>query len=80
MKTRVNLTIEKSVLAKAKQYAEEINESLSEIVENYLKGLEKKRSSESLLDYIDQLDVPSMAADIDFTKDYHKAKSDKYGN
>ena len=80
MKTRVNLTIEKNVLTKAKQYAAEINESLSELVENYLKGLEKKRSSESLLDYIDQLEVPEIATDMNFTKAYYEEKSEKYGN
>ena len=80
MKTRVNLTIETKVLTKAKQYASEINESLSELVENYLKGLEKKRNSESLLSYIDQLDVPSIAPDIDFKKEYYKDKTEKYGN
>ena len=80
MKTRVNLTIEKNVLTKAKQYAAEINESLSELVETYLKGLEKKRSSESLIDYIDKLEIPKISSDLDFKKEYYLDRAEKYGN
>lgn len=79
MKTRVNLTIEKDVLTKAKEYAAEVNESLSELVEGYLKNLEKKRSSESLIDYIDKLNVPKIPSEIDFKKEYYLDKAEKYG-
>lgn len=78
MKTKVNLTIEKSVLAKAKEYAADVNESLSGLVENYLKGLEKKKK-ESFLDFVDNLDVPNLRSEINYKEDYHKGKSKKYG-
>lgn len=80
MKTRVNLTIEKDVLTKAKEYASEVNESLSELVEGYLQSLERKRNSESLIDYIDKLDVPKTPSDIDFKKEYFLEKAGKYGH
>lgn len=78
MKTKVNLTIENSVLIKAKKYAEEVNESLSGIVENYLKSLEREKK-ESFMDYVDKLEVPKTAPDIDFKKEYYTERSKKYG-
>lgn len=78
MKTKVNLTIEKSVLEKAKAYAEEINESLSGIVEDYLETLSKTKK-ESFVDYIDKLEVPKLPADLDFKQEYYSEKAKKYG-
>lgn len=76
MKTKVNLTIENEVLIKAKEYAAEINESLSGLVEEYLKSLEKSKKTKSLIEYVEHLDVPPIAADIDFKKEYYL---EKYG-
>ncbi len=39
MSTKLTLTIEKSVIEKAKKYARERERSLSALVENYLKAL-----------------------------------------
>lgn len=80
MKTRVNLTIEHEVLIKAKKYASQIEESLSELVEDYLKKLAKKADSESLIDYIDKLEVPEISAEIDLKKAYYNNKTEKYGS
>ena len=79
MKTRVNLTIENEVLINAKRYASQVEESLSELVEDYLKKLAKKSDSQSLIDYIDRLDVPKIDAEIDFKKAYYQTKSEQYG-
>lgn len=79
MKTRVNLTIEHEVLVKAKKYAAQVEESLSELVEDYLERLAKKADSQSLLDYIDKLEVPEVDAEIDFKKAYYENKLEKYG-
>jgi hypothetical protein len=80
MKTKVNLTIENEVLINAKEYAATMNESLSGLVEEYLKSLEKSKNTKSLIEYVENLDVPSIAADIDFKKKYYSDKSEKYGN
>jgi hypothetical protein len=80
MKTKVNLTIENEVLINAKKYAATMNESLSRLVEEYLKSLEKSKNTKSLIEYVENLDVPSIAADIDFKKEYYSDKSKKYGN
>ena len=79
MKTRVNLTIENEVLIRAKKHAAQVKESLSELVEDYLKKLAKKNYSQSLIDYIDRLDVPKIDAEIDFKKAYYQTKSEQYG-
>ena len=39
MITKLTLTIEKSVIEKAKKYAREKERSLSDIIENYLKAI-----------------------------------------
>ena len=79
MKTKVNLTIEHDVLIRAKQYAMEANESLSGLVEDYLRSLEKSKNTKSFVEYVENLEVPSIAADFDFKKEYYKDTSEKYG-
>lgn len=39
MNTKLTLTIEQEIIAKAKLYAKEKNRSLSDLIENYLKTL-----------------------------------------
>jgi len=49
MNTKLTLTIEKSIIEKAKKYASEKGRSLSDIIENYLKVItkeEQKREEE----------------------------------
>ncbi len=41
MNTKLTLTIEQSVIEKAKKYAKEKERSLSDLIENYLKALTK---------------------------------------
>jgi hypothetical protein len=79
MKTKVNLTIEHDVLIRAKQYAMEANESLSGLVEDYLRSLEKSKNTKSFVEYVENLEVPSIAANFDFKKEYYQDKSEKYG-
>ena len=38
MNTKLTLTIEQEIINKAKKFAKENNRSLSDIIENYLKG------------------------------------------
>lgn len=79
MKARVNLTIEQDILSKAKKYASEIGVSVSELVENYLKNVSKKTDTESLINFIDRLEVPKIDENIDFKKQYYEDKAEKYG-
>lgn len=43
MNTKLTLTIEQTVIEKAKEYAKEQGRSLSDIVENYLKAITKHK-------------------------------------
>lgn len=79
MKARVNLTIEEDVLTRAKKYALEIGTSVSELVENYLKSVPNKTNSESLIEYIDNLEVPKIDKNTDFKKQYYIDNAEKYG-
>ena len=46
MNTKLTLTIEQEVIKKAKEYAKDKNRSLSDIIENYLKMLNKEEHKE----------------------------------
>ena len=46
MNTKLTLTVEKSVVEKAKSYAKGVDRSLSELIENYLSSLVQEDPSE----------------------------------
>lgn len=48
MNTKLTLTIEQSVIEKAKKYAKEKERSLSDLIENYLKALTKDSDYDEL--------------------------------
>ena len=48
MNTKLTLTIEQSIIEKAKKYANEKGRSLSDIIENYLKVITKEDNHESI--------------------------------
>ena len=48
MNTKLTLTIEQSVIEKAKKYASEKGRSLSDIIENYLKVITKEEEKKDI--------------------------------
>jgi replicative DNA helicase len=48
MNTKLTLTIEQSVIEKAKKYASERGRSLSDIIENYLKVITKEEQKRDI--------------------------------
>ena len=48
MNTKLTLTIEQSIIEKAKRYAKEKERSLSDLIENYLKTITKDTKSEAI--------------------------------
>ena len=63
MTTKLTLTVEQSVIAKAKAYAKKTNRSLSELVENYLDTLtqenaDKKQLSPRLKTIVGRVKLP----------------------
>lgn len=82
MKTRLNITIEETVLAYIKSYAAARQMSVSQIIEDHLKSIaqsgEQKRN---ILEVIDEMDTPiGIDADKDLIKAYHDARGEKYGS
>lgn len=83
MSTKLTLTVEKSVIEKAKIYAKSKGRSLSDIIENYLKTL----TSEENIDNSDLSPLVKsmkgafkMPEDFDYKKDLTDALSEKYLN
>jgi len=81
MVTKLTLTIEKSVIQKAKKYAKEKERSLSDIIENYLKAITEDEKGEEI--EITPL-VKSLKGSFKAPKDFSykeeltKALSEKY--
>jgi hypothetical protein len=81
MNTKLTLTIEKSLIDKAKKYAKGKGRSLSDIVENYLKVIIKEDTAK----VIDSTPITSSLRgsfkapdDFDYKKELSKRLSEKY--
>jgi Family of unknown function (DUF6364) len=65
MKTRLNITIEESVLNKARLYAAKKSISLSELIEVYFKNLTRPVRKKNIIQLVEELSIPK----IDLSKD-----------
>jgi hypothetical protein len=81
MNTKLTLTIEQSLIDKAKKYAKGKGRSLSDIVENYLKVIIKEENTK----VIDQTPIASSLRgafkapkDFDYKDELSKGLSEKY--
>lgn len=80
MNTKLTLTIEQTVIEKAKTYAKDKGRSLSDIIENYLKTITKEQKIEEELSPL----ITSMrgsfksAEPFDYKKELSKGLSEKY--
>ncbi len=81
MNTKLTLTIEQSVIDKAKQYAKGKGHSLSNIIENYLKVITKEgaKSEIEITPIVKSLRGSFKAPlDFDYKKELTKSLSKKY--
>ena len=81
MNTKLTLTIEKSVIEKAKRYAKQKNRSLSAIIENYLKAIAEDKIDEEieLTPIVKSLKGSfKVPKDFDYKKELTKILSEKY--
>ncbi len=81
MSTKLTLTIEKSVIEKAKKYARTRERSLSDLIENYLKALTKEDpiNKEELTPTVKSLKGSfKMPKDFDYKKELSERLSEKY--
>jgi len=81
MNTKLTLTIEQTIIEKAKKYASNKGRSLSDIIENYLKAItkEEKEEQNSLTPIVKSLKGSFKAPEnIDYKKELAKGLSEKY--
>ena len=80
MNTKLTLTIEQSIIEKAKSYAKERGRSLSDIIENYLKAITtEKRVVEDISPLVNSLRGSFKAPEsFDYKKELSKGLSEKY--
>lgn len=81
MSTKLTLTIEKSVIEKAKKYARNRERSLSDLIENYLKALTKDelKNQEELTPIVKSLKGSfKVPKDFDYKKELTERLSEKY--
>jgi len=81
MNTKLNLTIEHTIIEKAKKYANGKGRSLSSIVENYLKAITKEDNIENtdLTPIVKSLKGTFKASkNIDYKKELTKRLAEKY--
>jgi Family of unknown function (DUF6364) len=80
MKTRLNLTIDESLLASMKLFASKEQMSVSELVENYFYALTKPTKKKSILDVIERLPAPTkISTDADLKELFYKEQVKKHG-
>lgn len=81
MNTKLTLTIEQTLIEKAKEYAKKKGRSLSDIVENYFKVIVKEEgvlTSESTPITDSLRGSFTMPKDFDYKKELTKALKEKY--
>ena len=81
MQTKLTLTIEQSVIDKAKRYARERERSLSDLIENYLRALtnEKESVDEPLSPLVKELrGAFKLPKDFDYEKELTDRLAKKY--
>ena len=81
MNTKLTLTIEQTIIERAKAYAKEKGRSLSDIIENYLKAItrEQRESETEITPLVKSLKGSFKApADFDYKKELAKGLIKKY--
>ncbi len=82
MNTKLTLTIDQSVIEKAKKYARKRERSLSDLIENYLKALtseENNKVEEELTPTVKSLKGSfKLPENFDYKKELTDRLSDKY--
>jgi hypothetical protein len=74
MKSRLNLTIEESVLQSMKQYAEKQHTSVSDLVEDYFRNVTKPVKKKSFMDLVDKLPPHDIDPKADLKELYYQDK------
>ena len=79
MKTRLNLTIDDTLLDNIKIYASNKQTSVSELVENYFKRITKPAKRKNIISMVEKLEKPKIDSKADLKDLYYQDQSKKYG-
>ncbi len=79
MKTRLNLTIDDSLLANMKVYANRRQTSISELVEGYFKNVTKPAKRKNIISLVEKLETPVIDRAADLKELFYKNQAKKYG-
>ena len=79
MKTRLNITIEDSLLTNIKAYANKQQTSVSELVEHYFKNITRPARINSILTLVEKLQPPEIDTTADLKDLFYKEQAKKYG-
>ena len=72
MKSRLNLTIDESLLKSTKLYAEKHNVSISELTEDFYKTITQPKKKENIIDLIESLGKPKVRIHGDLKELYYQ--------
>jgi len=80
METKLTLRLDKNVIIRAKDYAQNHNISLSKMVESYLDSMTKKKSKDiEITPLVESLSgVVKLPKDFDYKKEYTDYLTEKY--
>jgi len=80
METKLTLRLDKKIIDRAKDYAQNHNISLSKMVESFLDSLTKKKSKDiEITPLVESLSgVVKLPKDFDFKKEYANYLTEKY--
>lgn len=79
MKSRLNLTIENSLLEDIKSYAVKNKRSVSDLVESYFKKVTRPSKRKNIIDLVEKLEKPIINDNADLKDLYYKENAKKYG-
>lgn len=79
MKARLNLTIDKTLLARIKSYSEDKKISISELVEQYFYSISKPVKRQNIIDMVEKLNPPALDDNLDLKKEFYEDQANKYG-
>ena len=74
MKTRLNLTIEDSLLKSTKLYAEKQGTSVSKLTERYFKSITKPAKRKTIIDLVEKLGNHDIDPKADLKEMYYQDK------
>ncbi len=79
MKSRLNLTIENSLLEDVKSYARKQKRSVSDLVESYFKKVTRPSKRKNIIDLVEKLEKSTIDENADLKDLYYKENAKKYG-